>query len=88
MQKEVTFDLWYAVETSEGTEYIPFGVIASFVMTAEEAMEEVGHFCEGVPESVSVKVGYGARLSGLESTEWTIHDTKEKARQYLDEVYG
>ncbi len=58
----------------------------------EELAERFLQYTEAnEPEQISVREGYGARLSApgyLDCTEWTVFSTTEEAEKYLDEMYG
>lgn len=57
----------------------------------DELQAHFGEYYEGDVQSVSVREGYGARLSApgyLDCTEWTVFDTEKEAQAYLDETYG
>lgn len=82
MQQQITNKLkWWELETTHGTFFVPY----------EDADEDhLQDYCEGTIESVSVREGYGARLSApgyLDCTDWSVFDTPEQAQAYLDEYY-
>src|SRR5260370_41887404 len=88
MQKQVTEkELWWAVETTHGTEFLPVDLIGKEPADSEAFRE----YCEGDVLSWEQQEGYGARLPApgyLDCTEWTVFDTAEEAEQYLEEMYG
>lgn len=102
MQKQVTHKMnWIQVETTHGTEFIP-GDLGIFVrnsdgqsqpLTEEEFTRYEGMlrpYTEGTIQSWENIQGYGARLSApgyLDCTEWSVFDTEEEAREYLEENY-
>lgn len=102
MQKQVTRKMnWIQVESKCGTDWIP-GDIGLFVrnsdcpsqpLTEEEFArykKEIWQYTEGEPESWENITGFGARLSApgyLDCTEWTVFDTEDEAREYLEENY-
>lgn len=57
-----------------------------------EAMGEMfGDYYEGSIQSVTVRQGYGARLSApgyMDCTEWAVFDSEQEAEDYLEEMYG
>jgi hypothetical protein len=101
MQKQVTGKQnWIRVETTCGTEFIP-GDLAfvrnsdcpSMPLTVKEHARYEGMirpYIEGTIESWENISGFGARLSApgyLDCTEWTVFDTEDEAREYLEETY-
>jgi len=81
MEKQVTeLNKWLQVESSDGTFYMP---------------ADMASLCEsdfGIADiyEVETKEGYGARLSMpgyLDCTEWSVHDSKEEAWNFLKETY-
>ena len=58
---------------------------------SQDAMNEMlGDYYEGSIQSVTVRQGFGARLSApgyLDCTEWAVFDTAEEAEDYLKETY-
>jgi hypothetical protein len=104
MQHQITgLENWVKVETTQGTEYVPSGQLALFVrdsqtlthpMSADErwaTVTKLQPYVSGEPQEWENIKGYGARLSApgyLDCTEWTVFDTEEEAREYLDENYS
>lgn len=90
MQQQITKKLdWYEIETNQGTWFVAVEDVGRFV-TLDNASDTLAEFCEGEIESVSMRKGYGARLSApgyLDCTEWSVFDTPKQARAYLDEYY-
>lgn len=88
MQKQITIKCaWYRVETTHGTEYIDADVIGKQEPADSDAFAD---YCEGTVQSWELIQGHGARLSApgyMDCTEWTVFDTEEEARKYLDETY-
>lgn len=97
---------WYEIETNCGTYAIPTadadnGKIGELLRTTDlddmsdiqqkEIADTLLQYTEGTKfEGVSVRIGYGARLSApgyLDCTEWTVFDTQEEAQKYLDDTY-
>ena len=103
MQHQITGnENWLRVETTHGTEFVPSGQLSLFVrnsdcpsqpLTEDEHAEYEGmirDYTEGTIQSWENIKGYGARLSApgyLDCTEWTVFDTEEEAREYLEENY-
>ena len=102
MQRQVTRKMnWIQAETTYGTEFVP-GDLGIFVrnsdcpsqpLTPEEYARYEGMirpYTEGTIQSWENRLGYGARLSApgyMDCTEWTVFDTEEEAREYLEENY-
>jgi hypothetical protein len=88
MQKQVTDKkLWWIVETTQGTECLPFDLIGK----DPEDSEAFRDYCEGAVQSWEQREGFGARLSApgyLDCTEWAVFDTPAEAEAYLEEMYG
>jgi hypothetical protein len=56
----------------------------------DATIEKIRPYVEGKPQSWENIKGYGARLSApgyLDCTEWTVFDTEDEAREYLEEMY-
>jgi hypothetical protein len=105
MQRQITKKRkWYEIETNCGTWFVDVADIdgGKFAQALEEglkldtwALETLSkdylQYTEGSRlEGLSVREGYGARLSApgyLDCTEWSVFDTKEEAEAYLDEYY-
>ena len=103
MQRQITGnENWLRVETNVGTEFIRIADVSLFVRNSEtqtqpltegeklNARRATRQYVEGEPESWENIKGYGARLSApgyLDCTEWTVFDTEEEAKAYLDENY-
>jgi hypothetical protein len=83
-------DVW-TVETTDGTEYVPCDVAGR--------PEDLQAYCEGLvttdqetgePCAERLTGKYIARLSApgyLDCTDWSVHDTREQAEEYLVETY-
>jgi len=86
MQRQITGKcIWFQVETSQSTEFIPDDVAGS-----NPDLEDLIDYCEGIPVSFEVIQGYGARLSApgyMDCTEWTVFETEKEAEEYLEEMY-
>ena len=60
-------------------------------MTGEDLLNDL----EGKPynpdETLERKTGWLARMSApgyMDCTNWTVHDSEEAAKEYLEEMYG
>jgi hypothetical protein len=88
MEKQITNKMrWFQVETSQGTEWIQGDVLQP---SPDITIADLIDYCEGIPVSFELIEGYGARLSApgyLDCTEWTVFQTVEEAREYLEENY-
>lgn len=61
------------------------------IYSPEEMNEMFGDYYEGSIQSVTVRQGYGARLSAsgyMDCTEWSVFDSVQEAKDYLEETYG
>src|SRR5258708_1187447 len=106
MQKQITTKRkWYEIETNCGTFFVDVEDVdgGTFAKSLEQGLKldtwalktlEKGflQYTEGtLLEGISVREGYGARLSApgyLDCTEWSVFETTEEAEKYLDEMYG
>lgn len=100
MKKQITDKVrWLRVETNQGTECVSVFDTGLDWPNSEglpedalqESLDQLQDYCEGKPASWENIQGYGARLSApgyLDCTEWTVFDTPERAREYLEEMYG
>ena len=98
MQKQVTgLSNWLKVETYSGIEFLPSDLCV-FVRDSDKATavqkreykKEIWQYTTDEPIEWENIKGYGARLSApgyLDCTEWTVFDTEEEAREYLEEIY-
>lgn len=103
MQRQVTgLENWLRVETTQCTEFVRIADTSLFVRHSETVthpmsdedrdatIEKIRPYVEGKPQSWENVKGYGARLSApgyLDCTEWTVFDTEDEARKYLEEMY-
>ena len=104
MQKQVTgSEKWIELDGPCGITALPADVLSAeeFAIAesvsgdgnaeSEDLTAHFGEYYEGSRiDSVTVREGYGARLSApgyLDCTEWTVFDTPEEAREYLEETY-
>jgi hypothetical protein len=102
MQRQITGkQTWLRVETTVGTEFVPADLVG-FVRNSEQVSQPltdseraryekmIRPYTEGTIESWENIMGCGARLSApgyLDCTEWSVFDTEDEARAYLDEYY-
>ena len=87
MQKQVIYDRWCVIETSNGTVAIQLDLIGK---TLHPTAKEISRFIEGEFLSCSIVDGYGARLSMpgyLDCTEWTVFPSEEQAYRFLTETF-
>jgi hypothetical protein len=87
MIKQIQYDRFFKIETTQGTEWIPQDVIGKqSTLTANEAQP----YIEGKFISASLVDGYGARLTMpgyLDCTSWTVFETEADAHEYLNHYY-
>lgn len=95
---------WLEIEGSNGTTFVDaedvparLRELSNFVWSKteaenEEANELAAEYYDGHEVyTVTIREGYGARLSApgyMDCTEWSVFDTEEEARKYLDDTYG
>lgn len=103
MQRQITGrQTWLKVETTQGTEIVPSGLLGLHVRNSDcqaqpltqaeldNYSKQIHEYCEGIPQSWENVMGHGARLSApgyMDCTEWAVFDTVQEAEQYLDERY-
>ena len=103
MQHQVTgLENWLRVETTQGTEFVRIADTSLFVRNSQTlthpatdaelfaAKVKISPYCDGEPQTWENIKGYGARLSApgyLDCTEWSVFETEEEAREYLEENY-
>lgn len=87
MQKQVIYDRWIVIDTSNGTTAIP----QSFVgLQTQFTGEDVAPYIDGEFISAELVDGYGARLSMpgyMDCTEWTVFTTEQHAWDFLSSMY-
>jgi hypothetical protein len=106
MQRQVTVKRkWYEIETNAGTWFVDVDDVdgGKFAESLAGGLEldtwalaqlekDYLQYTEGSRlEGLSVREGYGARLSApgyMDCTEWTVFDTEQEANDYLEETYG
>lgn len=102
MQRQITHkQTWIEIETDQGTEFV-MGSDIGFIRDSdplthpltdkdrERITAKLSPYCKGTIQSWKNIMGYGARLSApgyLDCTEWTVFDTEQEAKEYLDENY-
>jgi hypothetical protein len=94
---------WIELDGTCGTTALPIDVFTKVQIAIADSVDgddnaepddltaHFGEYYEGTVQSVSVREGYGARLSApgyLDCTEWCVFDTPEEAQEYLTEMYG
>lgn len=89
MQKQVIYDRWFEVDTSQGIWFLPQDLIGK---TTKPKHSELRDYLPPGAKiySTELRDGYGARLSApgyLDRTEWAVFETKDEAEQYLAETY-
>ena len=103
MQRQITgLENWLRVETSQGSEFIRIADVCLFVRNSEQISQpltdderaeyanQIQGYVEDTPQSWENIKGYGARLSApgyLDCTEWSVFETEEEVREYLEENY-
>lgn len=101
MQTEITdLQIWVEIDGTQGITAVPFDILSmSQVNAVTETRydvseltlnEELGDYYEGRIHSVSLRQGYGARLSAsgyLDCTEWSVFDSVREAQKYMEEYY-
>lgn len=102
MEPEIVFGQWYEVETDNGTDFVPADVVGVLPIVKgevvvhdhaqwEEIYTAVRPYCDGKLLEVTLREGYGARLSApgyLDCTEWSVFETEEEAEAHLEEMGG
>jgi hypothetical protein len=85
MKPQVVFSDWYCVETTCGSEIVPFDDVGK-----DAAKEDFADFIEGEYLEHEEITGWGARLSApgyTDCTSWSVYETEEKAKEHLREAY-
>lgn len=92
MQPYVYHGLYFAIETSYGTEIVPADVIGRTCGTAAEAFQNyVEGTIEDTDDCVECQEGWLARMSAegyMDCTDWTAHASEQEAVDYLVDMYG
>lgn len=93
MERQIVYGRWIEVDGPCGIDAIPFDVVypSQNQKTLHPTFEDVRDYTENREAySIEVRDGYGARLSApgyMDCTEWSVFDTEDEAREYLDEYY-
>lgn len=88
MDKQIVYDRWVIVDTTQGTVCIPQEYVGK---TTQPTAKDVADYIDGEFISAEIIDGYGARLSMpgyLDCTEWTVFETREAAKQHLAEMFN
>lgn len=87
MEKQVIYDRWIVIDTSNGTTAIPQALIG---LQTQFTGEDVAPYIDGQFISAELVDGYGARLSMpgyMDCTEWTVFTTEQDAWKFLSSMY-
>src|ERR1700744_3478652 len=90
MQQEITgLQTWVEIDGTHGVTAIPFDLLnmdqvnvvteTRYDVSELTLNEELGDFYEGRIQSVSLRQGYGARMSApgyMDCTEWCVYDSE------------
>jgi hypothetical protein len=100
MQRQITGKMtWIEIDGHFGITAVPAEDVPELTKAVSEhepkpVLQQLAEQCyEGTKGSiweVDIVEGFGARLSApgyLDCTEWTVFDTEDEARAYLDEYY-
>jgi hypothetical protein len=102
MQQEITdSQTWLEIDGTHGITFIPTDLLSAdefrdatqteYDLSDASLAESFGKYYDGTVESVSLRIGFGARLSApgyMDCTEWSVYDTREQAAAELAEMYG
>lgn len=95
MEQDIQHGTWVIVDGPMGGECLPqdlVGAVKPYNGPKKAIPAALVDYCENREVySIELKVGYGARMSApgyMDCTNWTVFDTEEEARAYLDETYG
>lgn len=87
MEKQIVYDRWVIIDTTEGMVAVPQDYIGK---QTQFIASDVKDFIEGQFIEAHVVDGYGARMSMpgfLDCTEWTVFKTHEEADEFLCSMY-
>lgn len=87
MKKQVVFDRWIVIDTTNGTTAIPQDLVG---LQTTFTANDVASYIDGEFIDAEVVDGYGARLSMpgyLDCTEWTVFKTEDEAWNFLSSMY-
>jgi hypothetical protein len=102
MQQEITAQqTWLEIDGTHGITFVPMDLLSAdefrdatetkFDLSDVTLAESFGKYYEGTVSGVSLRVGFGARLSAagyMDCTEWSVYATREQAAAELAEMYG
>lgn len=103
MQPQIRYGLWVRADFSDGVFFAPADSVSPLPSVGRTLREEDAGFDDlldavssmldgsGVPDSLEVIEGWGARLSApgyMDCTEWVVLPTEEEAKEYLLDAYG
>jgi len=87
MNKQVIYDRWIVIDTSNGLTAIPQSFIG---LQTQFTADDVAPYIDGEFISAELVDGYGARLSMpgyLDCTKWTVFATEEQAWKFLESMH-
>lgn len=87
MEKQVIYDRWIVIETTNGITAIPQTLVGK---QSKFTASDVEDFIDGEFIDAEVVDGYGARLSMpgyMDCTEWTVFTTEQDAWEFLSSMY-
>lgn len=104
-REDVVPGVGYEIDTNAGTwfvdvddvdggkcaESLPAGLELDTWALAQLEKDYLQYTEGSLLEGLSVREGYGARLSApgyINCTDWTVFDTEQEANDYLEEMYG
>jgi len=91
MEPQVEYGTWVVVDGPMGTEVIPQDVCGEIPTSQDRCPipDALRDYCENREAySIGTRTGWGARYSApgyLDCTEWTLFDTEEEAKAYLQD---
>jgi hypothetical protein len=90
MKPQITHESFYRVETSDGTETVPFDAAGAVLCNAD-----LQAYCEGDVDEPgdrpTLQTAFLARLSApgyMDCTDWASFESAEEAAQYLLDTYA
>ena len=91
MQPDIYYGSYYEIDTTEGIALIPLS--ASGMVDSLEDLRDYysGEVMDEDSVSLEVQEGWLYRLSApgyMDCTEWSVADTKQEAKDSLNEMYG
>lgn len=103
MKLQTTCESWYAVETRNGTDYLPEFICGDLGLPKGEEIDSdsplwaeaeaaVRDYCDGKPQSIEfIGEQWAARYSApgySDCTDWVLADTEEEAIAECEQMYG